>query len=282
MRSREGLAELEALRRECESGALRTAPLPARAQPAWAQGGGSCRAAGAAGCSAKAGRPRPRCSCSWAAHLTTHFVRHGAGKDGGGEDAEDTYGMLRKLAQLQRMAGRQARALPVSACRPAALRRRLPCCPLLPQPLLVMPGAVAADMAPAIDSHVSLNRKTLRPPNPQGGDAAGGEGEGGGGGSLDEAAAIAEATVQAGCTAVVALIVRDQLYVANAGDSRAVLCRGGKALPMSGAGVRGPRPGGAVWGRCLAACLPACPRAAWVGWRRLLPRLCRAPGPCAT
>jgi len=41
--------------------------------------------------------------------------------------------------------------------------------------------------------------------------------------------------MQAGCTAVVALIVRDQLFVANAGDSRAVLCRGGKAVPMSGA-----------------------------------------------
>lgn len=43
-----------------------------------------------------------------------------------------------------------------------------------------------------------------------------------------------EATVQAGCTAVVALIIGDQLFVANAGDSRAVLCRGGRALAMSG------------------------------------------------
>lgn len=40
--------------------------------------------------------------------------------------------------------------------------------------------------------------------------------------------------VMAGCTAVVALKVDNMLYVANAGDSRAVLCRaGGVAYPLS-------------------------------------------------
>lgn len=40
--------------------------------------------------------------------------------------------------------------------------------------------------------------------------------------------------VMAGCTAVVALKVDNKLYVANAGDSRAVLCRaGGVAYPLS-------------------------------------------------
>jgi serine/threonine protein phosphatase PrpC len=37
----------------------------------------------------------------------------------------------------------------------------------------------------------------------------------------------------AGCTANVALIVGKQLIVANAGDSRSVLCRDGKPLDMS-------------------------------------------------
>ena len=37
----------------------------------------------------------------------------------------------------------------------------------------------------------------------------------------------------AGCTAVSALIVDKILYVANAGDSRAVLCRNGQAIAMS-------------------------------------------------
>ncbi len=39
--------------------------------------------------------------------------------------------------------------------------------------------------------------------------------------------------VQAGCTAVVAVLKGQELWVANAGDSRAVLCRGGQALALS-------------------------------------------------
>lgn len=36
-----------------------------------------------------------------------------------------------------------------------------------------------------------------------------------------------------GCTANVLLITKDQYYVANAGDSRSVLCRAGKAIALS-------------------------------------------------
>ena len=36
-----------------------------------------------------------------------------------------------------------------------------------------------------------------------------------------------------GCTACVSLISKDRVVVANAGDSRAVLCRDGKAIPLS-------------------------------------------------
>ncbi|CAG9336276.1 unnamed protein product [Blepharisma stoltei] len=39
--------------------------------------------------------------------------------------------------------------------------------------------------------------------------------------------------IQAGCTAVTALIKGNELYVANAGDSRCVLCRNGQAVELS-------------------------------------------------
>lgn len=40
-------------------------------------------------------------------------------------------------------------------------------------------------------------------------------------------------TSYAGCTANVALFYKNTLYVANAGDSRSVICKGGKAEPLS-------------------------------------------------
>ncbi|KAK9828992.1 hypothetical protein WJX72_003282 [[Myrmecia] bisecta] len=44
---------------------------------------------------------------------------------------------------------------------------------------------------------------------------------------------LPEHKLQAGCTAVVAVIKGNKLYVANAGDSRAVLCRNGRAIALS-------------------------------------------------
>ena len=39
--------------------------------------------------------------------------------------------------------------------------------------------------------------------------------------------------MMAGCTSVVALVIRNTLYVANAGDSRCILCRDGRAIELS-------------------------------------------------
>ncbi len=44
---------------------------------------------------------------------------------------------------------------------------------------------------------------------------------------------LPDVKVTAGCTSVVALVVNSVLYVANAGDSRGVLCRGGVAVALS-------------------------------------------------
>lgn len=44
---------------------------------------------------------------------------------------------------------------------------------------------------------------------------------------------IEEPGKDSGCTAVVAILKNDVLYVANAGDSRCVVCRDGKAIEMS-------------------------------------------------
>lgn len=54
-----------------------------------------------------------------------------------------------------------------------------------------------------------------------------------GGSSEEPAESPEEELVQAGCTAVVAVKFGNELFVANAGDSRGVLCRAGKAVALS-------------------------------------------------
>ena len=56
-----------------------------------------------------------------------------------------------------------------------------------------------------------------------------------GGGSMgnNRVCELMEHPVHAGCTAVVTLRVGNKLFTANCGDSRGVLCRNGKALPLS-------------------------------------------------
>ncbi|CAI0387404.1 unnamed protein product [Linum tenue] len=55
----------------------------------------------------------------------------------------------------------------------------------------------------------------------------------GGGGGEDAAAAVEVAPETVGSTAVVAVVCRTHIIVANCGDSRAVLCRGKAAIPLS-------------------------------------------------
>jgi serine/threonine protein phosphatase PrpC len=44
---------------------------------------------------------------------------------------------------------------------------------------------------------------------------------------------LADHQIQAGCTAVVCVLTPHDIIVANAGDSRAVLCRAGTAMALS-------------------------------------------------
>lgn len=51
--------------------------------------------------------------------------------------------------------------------------------------------------------------------------------------SLRKSKRVVQKDWHPGCTAIAALIVRNRLFVANAGDCRAILCRGGHPFALS-------------------------------------------------
>mmetsp|Transcript_77794 Transcript_77794/g.155798 ORF Transcript_77794/g.155798 Transcript_77794/m.155798 type:complete len:427 (+) Transcript_77794:36-1316(+) len=81
------------------------------------------------------------------------------------------------------------------------------------------------------------SKKQMKAASAGGGGDGGGGGGGGvvvGGGSKPTVCNLPSVHVTAGCTSVVALLIgAKQLVVANAGDSRAVLCRSGEAVALS-------------------------------------------------
>jgi protein phosphatase 1G len=121
-----------------------------------------------------------------------------AAEDGGGAGAggkEGEFNVLSKLLALQRMIGPGEPGAPLGGGdAPAPARAAAP--------------APAPAPAPAAGGELAEGDSPRAPRSPQ-------------------------ARVQAGCTAVVALLHERELFVANAGDSRAVLCRAGAAVPLS-------------------------------------------------
>ncbi|KIY96122.1 Protein phosphatase 1G [Monoraphidium neglectum] len=108
-------------------------------------------------------------------------------------------------------------------------------------------GSGSSGAAPAVAAAAAA-AALRRQQQPQRQDDAGG---GGGGGAAEARARFiepADTRIQAGCTAVVAVIRAGHLFVANAGDSRGVLCRAGTAVrpaaaAAAAAGVPAPAGG---------------------------------------
>lgn len=79
-------------------------------------------------------------------------------------------------------------------------------------------GATSESSVEVVETVVETESTALPPARPQ---------------SNNMVCRLPEHRVQAGCTAVVALVVNNKLIVANAGDSRGVLCRKGEAVALS-------------------------------------------------
>eukprot|EP00887_Chlorella_sp_A99_P006845 scaffold2.g6845.t1 len=131
--------------------------------------------------------------------------------EGGEDEGDDTYEMLRKLVAMQRAMGSGAPNGTAAGEEGASSRAA---------------AAAAGASEEMADADGGGGGGVAAAP----GGMAWSMGNGGGSGG---AAPDPMLSVQAGCTAVVALIKGRRLWVANAGDSRAVLCRGGAAVAMS-------------------------------------------------
>ena len=87
----------------------------------------------------------------------------------------------------------------------------------------------AGASAAAMQQQQKMNQIMLMKRQAQGGRVM----AGGGAMGNNRVCQLKDHPVHAGCTAVVTLRVGNRLFTANCGDSRAVLCRAGKALPLS-------------------------------------------------
>ncbi|CAI6005780.1 unnamed protein product [Closterium sp. NIES-65] len=91
-----------------------------------------------------------------------------------------------------------------------------------------------ARMDAEISGHCFLRRSHCHGASGNAGDGGtGADGGGGGGGMTPECVHEPLAAETVGSTSVVLVVTAHHLVVGNCGDSRAVLCRGGKAVPLS-------------------------------------------------
>mmetsp|Transcript_17737 Transcript_17737/g.53424 ORF Transcript_17737/g.53424 Transcript_17737/m.53424 type:complete len:437 (-) Transcript_17737:987-2297(-) len=121
------------------------------------------------------------------------------GKDGPSAEQQQTLDVMKRILEIKRMVTEGASGNSSSGASPGGSR----------------PGAPGGRVSSSSGRGEGDEGKFVKP-------ASGGEGE-----------PVGEQCGQVGCTAVVAVLKGGELYVANAGDSRAVLGRGAQAVALS-------------------------------------------------